>query len=226
MQGINAGVDDRDRGSAPVVPARPCLVPLDERNALREHRPDDRIVHHPDDVLGRVGIINGGLEVGRAHLQREVGHRLVSMKDARTAWLQPREDPRVGVGNRLALRADRRGTGRAPFRDVGSRRQIQFEDHAHAAVAHRALQEVAGRLPGGRCLRTSTRRGAGQRGQRADDQARGERRGPLTGHRDLSPSCEAPVFWGAVGVRPVRGIGLRSHHAKGAVKHFCADYEF
>ena len=116
MAGSHAGVEHGDRRTGAVVAARPCLVGLNERYALRQHRQMNLVFEHPYHV-------GGGLERGErrgANLHRDKRYGLVAVDNAAIGEGKSRRDPAAGRGNLAPLRRDRGESAKPSFGDMAA----------------------------------------------------------------------------------------------------------
>ena len=160
MLRVDAGVENRDRRSRSVVPAGPCLIGLDLRNALREDRVDDLVIEYAHHI--RRGPERG--ERGRADLDGDVGNGLIATDHAMVGGTQPADDAGAGRDDLTALRRDRRLI-RQPFGDMRSR-QPELHDDAGAAAGRRR-RRLCGQRIADRAARTGAQRRTVATGRRA-----------------------------------------------------------
>jgi len=214
MRRIDAGVEHRDGRARAVVPGGPRLIALDERDAVAEHRPDDRIVHHATHVRARAF---ERVQRAAVHVERDIRDGLESMNHAVGARGKPGEESRLKRVQPLPLAESRERVRQTAFSDVAAG-NIQLDDDADASAAHGAIAQL---------IRNSRRAGRPLGKNRLirqrQDNGRGDRRQPETkscrgfgnDHPDMVvASSSFPPPRGRICTQPTRGL------RKGAVPLF------
>ena len=121
---VHAVVQHGDHRAAAVVSGVPCLVGLDERRAVSEHREEEDVVQHAFDV----GVEGERCALFGRHFENDEGNRLKLPWSAARPRGQPRQHLRGSRSDGLSLTDDRRRVRQVALRYM-SRGQPQLDDH-------------------------------------------------------------------------------------------------
>ena len=135
MRGIHARVQHGDDRTAAVEPATPREIGADERHALGEDGPLDRVIE--DAVHPQRRAFEAGERVG-VDLERDERHVVVSVHDAIVGLAQPRHQLAADLLDVGALQGRGR-VGQAAFGNVTAARQPQRNEDTRAVAAGDAL---------------------------------------------------------------------------------------